>query len=108
MNSKCEFCFSALKQLKKQYTIVVHGNSMSPGIHDGQVLSIVPIAFDSIQKGDIILYKKCPDHLTLHRVVSFVSLQGQKVIQTRGDNNLESDDYYVFPEDILGKVVIEL
>ena len=106
MNSKCEFCFSALKQLKKQYSIVVHGNSMSPVIRDGQVLLIEPIAFDAIQKGDVILYKKCPDHLTLHRVVSFVSFQGQKVVQTRGDNNMENDDYYVFPEEILGKVVM--
>ena len=79
---------------------------MTPTIHDGQIITILPVAFETINIGDIVLYKKFSNHLTIHRVVSFDRIQDRIAIKTKGDNNQTIDDYYVFPDEIIGKVLI--
>src|SRR5699024_9728648 len=85
-----------------QIKIVLSG-SMEPGIQTGSViLNKLPDSDTTYEKGDINTFQS-EDQLVTHRIVDVKEVKGEKVYQTKGDNNNAPDTNYVSKEDIEGK-----
>lgn len=63
--------------------------------------------FDDVEVGDIVLYMH-EDIIIIHRVIEKVDTETEKYLVMKGDNNPEPDEWHVFPEDILSKVVFNV
>ena len=88
------------------FTLNVQSESMLPVLCKGQSISIIPYAnVKNIVVGDIIVYCKFRDHLTVHRVINIVLLNDRRFYcETKGDNNVSADRYKVFNHEIIGVV----
>ena len=80
------------------------GSSMTPFIHDGDLLTIAPADLTDLQIGDVILYRTRRDRVVAHRLVGRVREHGELVLQTRGDARLDSDSP-VPADGVLGRAV---
>ena len=94
-----------LKNFQKCFYLCVSGNSMIPIINDGDSILVEPYMDKTLKPGDIIVYRKFSDHLTVHRITSIVRLSECRFYcKTKGDNNIEADPYKVFNHEIIGIV----
>lgn len=85
--------------------VVVNGNSMYPHFHNGEIVTAGPVEPDDIKVGDIIVYRKFEDHITIHRVVDVHRLGDKRIcFETKGDNNPSKDEYIVHPHQVIGRV----
>ena len=85
-----------------QIKVVVSG-SMEPEIQTGSViLNKLPVSDTTYGKGDIITFHS-GNKLITHRIVDVKEVQGEKVYQTKGDNNNAPEMEYVPEEEIAGK-----
>ncbi len=84
---------------------VAKGQSMLPLIQSGQIVCADTEIKNEIQNGDIILFKK--DRLRCHRVIKKCKYNNKIIFLTKGDNNLENDQFIVFVEEVIGRVVFE-
>jgi signal peptidase I len=83
--------------------ITIMSNSMFPEFKKGDVLIVKKIKDkSSLNIGDIIEFKH--DKIITHRIVNIYSNDIKYYFKTKGDNNLEDDNYIVKEEDIVGKV----
>jgi hypothetical protein len=80
------------------------GGSMHPFIKNGQIIQVRPTKISEINSGDIIFYRNLDDRMIVHRVIKKYRKNGKIVLLTKGDSTSEFDEY-VYPENILGKVV---
>ena len=78
------------------------GRSMAPVLRDGDLLQVVPAAFDEIVLGDVVAVAR-PESGTVvvHRVVR----RDDAGLTTRGDWNLVEDSWIVEAEPAVGRVV---
>lgn len=83
----------------KPFRFQANGNSMCPFITNGDILTISPMNIKRACLGDVVAVYRPGYHLFIHRVIS---LRGD-YIQTKGDNSLESDGWYLVKE-IIGYV----
>lgn len=96
-----------MKNVSYEYKITVSGNSMYPCLKDGDVVRVRSLINETIEIGDVIVYKKFKDHLTIHRVVEKCSIKGKRhYFKTKGDNNDTIDNYIVIISEILGVLVM--
>src|SRR5215467_1776281 len=105
----------AFGQLNPFY--VVASGSMIPNLNiNDYVIVSHSVPFNSLKIGDIIVFKtygtdNSGQHITIvHRVAEIVTdpINGQKIIRTKGDANLDSipgADYPIFEQNYIGKVV---
>ena len=94
-----------LKKCNVPFSLIVQSESMTPCLYKGQKILIIPINMVSgIEVGDIIVFSKFVDHLTVHRVVR---IEKDNIYKTKGDNNLEEDTYWVFRNEIIGIVNVK-
>jgi len=78
------------------------GPSMNPVLKTGDVLNISTYGSRKIRVGDVIVFNQPEDNYNIvHRIVS-INPQG---IKTKGDNNLNMDQWILSPDDIIGRVV---
>lgn len=78
---------------------------MVPKINDGDRILVEPYMDKSLKPGNIIVYRKFTDHLTVHRITKIVRLSETRFYcETKGDNNIEADPYKVFNHEIIGIV----
>lgn len=69
---------------------------------------VMPIIKKPLNIGDIIVYHKFQEHLTVHRILNIVKLSETRFYcETKGDNNLEIDPYKVLSHEIIGVVDYE-
>ncbi len=77
---------------------------MYPTIREGDVITVAPIAPDSVQRGDIILYRfKCG--VVAHRVVKIVRTREGGFRYVFAGDTWGARDEPVLGEQILGKVI---
>ena len=75
------------------------GGSMSPFIHNGDVVEVIPIK-GKINLGDVVLYRFPDGNPVIHRVIR----RNKKSIITKGDS-VPSPDQAVLSRQVLGRVV---
>src|SRR5262245_19235732 len=88
-----DFLEQARQLLSKSIPIELRmsGSSMSPGIEDGDVVTVEPVASEPIRQGDIVLYQSRFDTAVIHRVVRVDRSSPERSILTRGDSASQSD-----------------
>ena len=67
-----------LKSLQEGKTVQFrpHGNSMTPKIKSGQLVTVIPVTLSDVQKGDVVL-AKVKKHYYLHLVTAIKQNQVQ-------------------------------
>ena len=87
-------------------SVIISGSMEPVLLTNSIVFSDYSIPFEQIEKGDIIRYKteSLPREVT-HRVYDIRVVDGQKIIQTKGDNNINLDSWFVVESDYKAKVV---
>lgn len=80
--------------------MVVLSGSMAPTFDTGSVVTIKPVRFENIKKGDIITFTDLEGRTVTHRVLV---KQSQRLI-TKGDANKTPDLNAVAPGQVIGKV----
>jgi len=82
----------------------IKGESMSPSLRDKDVVIIKRFNLSEIKTGDIIFYRIPPSQIVIHRLIKRTLEDGKMAFITKGDANFYFDPY-VYPKDILGKIV---
>lgn len=92
-----------------EYQLVAIGSgSMEPVIYRGDaVLFKKSENYDDIKIGMVLAYKK-EGVLITHRVVGIDKKNDSYVFKTKGDNNLEPDNYDIFQNDVVGIVIYNI
>lgn len=88
-----------LLESERSESVLFHGNSMLPFLQDGDSLRVVPVAWDEIQRGDIITYR-LRDHFPTLRVAAKYSDQ---LVLTA--DNWRGRTFQAWREHVLGRVV---
>lgn len=104
VNPLAKLTYYKLRQKEINY-ITVQGYSMYPTLFHNQKISIEYIEPHKFEVGDIVVYKKF-SHITVHRIIDIQKSEENLLFQTKGDNCSNLDSYYVFPDEILARVVI--
>jgi hypothetical protein len=80
------------------------GRSMTPFVHDGDILTIAPAAGQDLRAGDIAFYAAGGGKLVAHRVLRRWQHDGGLVLLTRGDASA-GDGERVAAAQVLGRAV---
>lgn len=68
---------------------------------------VVYVCFDEkrcFEVGEIVVFKK--QTFRCHRIIKRLVMNGQQVYVTKGDNNVEIDNFLVKENEIIGRVTI--
>ena len=84
---------------------IISSGSMIPNLNVGDL--IITKSNQEIVKGDIITFYEQNAVIT-HRVVDVVEENGVKKYKTKGDANKSEDNYYVYEENIEGKLSVRV
>lgn len=95
--------FSLIAIVGTDYFAIRHviTESMEPAIEKDSIVVIKKCDIDSIKENDIICFKY-GDNDIIHRVMS---IDKNKEIQTKGDNNKRNDDILVSSDMLVGVVI---
>ena len=92
-----------------QYVVILT-NSMQPTINPGDLVVTKPVNPDELHVGDIILYEVHLGNATYritHRIVAIkTDANGRYYFVTKGDNRKYTDPWRVYPEQVIGKVIL--
>jgi signal peptidase len=85
--------------------------SMYPTITPYSIITVKEVDSETLKEGDVISFiSRQPEiygMVNTHRIYDIVrDDEGQTAFVTMGDNNPVPDSYYVYPEEIMGKVVM--
>ena len=80
------------------------GQSMSPMIRDGDVLTVEPARLEDLRVGEVAFHRIGERQVVAHRVVGRRAEDGRRVLTTRGDAVLGAPDS-VSEGDVLGRVI---
>jgi signal peptidase I len=89
---------------------VVLSGSMQPTFHADDVIVTVDTPVHSPQVNDIIIYRS-PDNmksLVTHRIVTIIKDSQGLAFQTKGDANEGVDQYVVYSELVVGRMVVTI
>ncbi|WP_278974143.1 signal peptidase I [Nitrosopumilus sp.] len=78
---------------------LVESGSMKPALTKGDIVFVSPVSFYDLKLGDIIIFKKIFYDInltTIHRVIEINEIDGERVIKTKGDNNIDSFEGLIF------------
>ncbi|MFY9554610.1 MAG: signal peptidase I [Blastocatellia bacterium] len=67
------------------------GSTMSPGIEDGDIITVEPVSDEPIKQGDIVLYHSRFDTAVIHRVIRLERSSSERAVVTRGDAASHND-----------------
>lgn len=92
--------------------IIIEGSSMVPNINSGDIVLLHRQHLGEVQIGDVIAFKKQiidgygpSNPIVVHRIVDKQTGEdGQTLLTTRGDFNLENDDEFTDEKNYIGKV----
>ena len=80
------------------------GGSMHPFIRNGQIIQVVSAKISEINCGDIVFCRSLDNKLIIHRVIKKCIHNKRIAFLTKGDS-LSRFDGYIYPENLLGKVI---
>ncbi len=83
----------------------VHGESMRPFIKTGDIVEVKRIEISDVLIGDVILYLNVFKKIAIHRVIKKKLINNKIALMVKGDNTLLFEQN-IYPEDVLGKVVV--
>lgn len=87
---------------------VVVSPSMSPALNKGDLVIVFKALIEDLEVGDVIVFHKPtnPSELIVHRVYKILTdSDGRRYVVTKGDANVNPDNWRVYDELIVGKVV---
>jgi len=87
---------------------LIGSGSMSPLMETGDVVIVAKVPANSIKSGDIIEFRRDEHTNVVHRVISIDATGGKQTFTTKGDANAAPDDDKVIPENVIGKVVLNV
>ena len=90
----------------KFYAIAIASGSMSPIIGKGDVV-VVDRKFNELEVGDVIAFKK-ENLIIVHRIVKILEIDDKLYYYTKGDANAEKDNWVIFDDSVIGRVVFNL
>lgn len=83
--------------------VTLLSESMSPNLKVKDTIIFDKKPIDEVKENDIIVYYFPNTSIkTVHRCVDIISKDDQILLTTKGDNNLEIDNYYVTKDNYLG------
>ena len=92
----------------KYYAISIGTGSMYPTIKIGDALVVEKLTDKKeLKKGDIAVFKYHGVTI-VHRVVKVVEEKDENYYYTKGDDNENNDNYVVYEDMIVGKVVFKV
>jgi len=89
------------------YPSAVAGGSMSPALHLGDMVIIAKVSPDTVREGDIIEFR-LGEVMVIHRVIDIEESGGAKQFITQGDANDNPDATPVSPEQVKGRVMLNV
>lgn len=82
---------------------IVLSGSMETQIMTGDITVVKDVNSDDLKENDIIAFKHNEDIVITHRIVKIIKDEdGNTKYKTKGDNNNNEDDGYVYPEQVEG------
>jgi signal peptidase I len=86
-------------------TFVVAGGSMEPAIPLGAAVIVEPVRPNDLAVGDIVTLRSGPTRAVFtHRIIRVAELDGQVVIETKGDANGTADPSLTPASAVVGRV----
>lgn len=89
------------------YPSTVAGGSMSPALKLGDMVIVAKTSPDVIKESDIIEFRQ-GEMMVIHRVIEIQETEGSKFFITKGDANDNPDAAPVSPEQVKGKVMLNV
>lgn len=90
---------------------VVSSRSMLPTLQIGDIIVVQDGGtFQTLRVGDIIVFERPGTHeiVIVHRIYRVNEVDGERRIETKGDNNPSPDSWVVKEADYIGKVVFTI
>jgi signal peptidase I len=98
-----------LVPLTGRSTFVVAGGSMEPTIPLGAAVIVAPVSPADLAVGDVVTLRSGPNHAVFtHRIVRVAELDGQVVIETKGDANDSVDPSLTPATGVVGRVELAI
>jgi signal peptidase len=89
------------------YPSTVAGGSMSPALKLGDMVIASKVSPDVIREGDVIEFRQ-GEMMVIHRVIEIEESGGAKQFITKGDANSVADMDPVSPEQVKGRVILNV
>ena len=86
---------------------VIYSGSMQPSMDVGDMAMILEVPIDKIREGDVIQYRTENGNV-IHRIHEVYEDGDTKLFITKGDANKTPDDTPILPEQVIGKVILNL
>lgn len=87
---------------------IVLSGSMEPNLQVGDLVVAGQVGEEQIETGDVITFEGADGAVITHRVVDIIIKDGEKLCQTKGDNNNAKDTGLVSIESIKGKYIFKI
>ena len=92
----------------KYYMVAIASGSMTPNINKGDVVIIEKTnKYDEIEVGQVMAYKY-NNVIVVHRVIRKINDDGSYYFYTKGDNNLDEDNYPIKEDMVIGVVDVKI
>lgn len=92
----------------KYYALSIATGSMSPEIQIGDVVIVEKIENkNELKEGQVIAFNY-HGVTVVHRLVEIVEEKGENYYYTKGDDNKGKDNYIVYEDMIIGKIVVKI
>jgi signal peptidase len=89
--------------------VFVPSGSMTPVIHQGDVVLLGPVNPEQVKVGDVVLYQQSNRERILHRVVDIVKGEnGDREFVFKGDANNTTDPLPVADKQLIGELVLKV
>ncbi|NJE04150.1 signal peptidase I [Thermococcus sp. MV11] len=91
-----------------QYVVILT-DSMEPNINPNDLVVTRPVDPDQLRVGDVILYRVTIGNSTYritHRIIAIENTSNGYYFRTKGDNRNYPDPWQVYPDQVIGKVVL--
>jgi signal peptidase I len=79
------------------------GASMYPTIRDGDAITVAPVAFDDVVRGDLLLCRQ-DQRVIAHRVIGITTRDSMRIFELRGDAKAACDAP-VAADAVVGRVI---
>lgn len=94
----------SIQENKDLFLYTTAGGSMFPFIRWREYVIVKKVAGETLQPGDVVVFREDSGHAVCHRIVAIDVRSGKRWFRTKGDQRRE-DDAPVPEQAILGKVI---